>query len=162
VTVPRSELRSKSEVLSTDLAGTVAEAALEKKATDIRIMDLRGLTTMTDFFVIATISTEVHSRAVEGAISERTRERYDTRPWHVEGGDGGRTWVLLDYVDVVVHLFNAETREFYSLERLWGDAPTEAVSDPADETARPGGSAASGQGEGSPERDEGIGEAPSP
>jgi len=135
VTVPRSELRAKSEVPSIDLARTIAGAAVEKKATDIRIMDMRGLTTMTDYFIVVTISTDVHSRAVEGAISERTRESFNTRPWHVEGGEGGRTWLLMDYVDVVVHLFDAETRDFYSLERLWGDAPTEEVTDLEDQTS---------------------------
>ena len=135
MTVPRSELRAKSEVPSIDLARAITGAALEKKATDIRIMDMRGLTTMTDYFVVVTISTDVHSRAVEGAISEQARESFNARPWHVEGGEGGRTWVLMDYVDVVVHLFEAETREFYSLERLWGDAPTEEVADREDHTS---------------------------
>jgi len=129
VTVSRSSLRARSTIPSEELARALAEAARSKKAADILIMDMRGLTTVTDFFIVVTVSTDVQSRAVEGAISDRARDDFDTRPWHVEGGEGTRTWVLMDYVDVVVHLFQQEAREFYSLERLWGDAPVEKVID---------------------------------
>jgi len=129
VTVSRSSLRARSTIPSEELARALAEAARSKKAADILIMDMRGLTTVTDFFIVVTVSTDVQSRAVEGAISDRARDDFDTRPWHVEGGEGTRTWVLMDYVDVVVHLFQQEAREFYSLERLWGDAPVEKVVD---------------------------------
>lgn len=129
MTVSRSSLRARSTIPSEELARALAEAAQSKKATDILIMDMRGVTTVTDFFIVVTVSTDVQSRAVEGAISDRARDDFDTRPWHVEGGEGTRTWVLMDYVDVVVHLFQQEAREFYSLERLWGDAPVEKVID---------------------------------
>ncbi len=129
MTVSRSSLRARSTIPSEELARALAEAARSKKAADILIMDMRGLTTVTDFFIVVTVSTDVQSRAVEGAISDRARDDFDTRPWHVEGGEGTRTWVLMDYVDVVVHLFQQEAREFYSLERLWGDAPVEKVVD---------------------------------
>lgn len=129
MTVSRSSLRARSGIPSEELARAIAGAAQSKKAADILIMDMRGLTTVTDFFVVVTVSSDVQSRAVEGAISDRARDDFDTRPWHVEGGEGTRTWVLMDYVDVVVHIFQQEAREFYSLERLWGDAPVEKVVD---------------------------------
>jgi len=129
VTVSRSSLRARSTIPSEKLARALAEAARSKKAADILIMDMRGLTTVTDFFIVVTVSTDVQSRAVEGAISDRARDDFDTRPWHVEGGEGTRTWVLMDYVDVVVHLCQQEAREFYSLERLCGDALVEKVVD---------------------------------
>ena len=128
----RDARRSKSDVPSPDLARALTEAALEKKAIELVILDLRDLTNVTDFFVVGTVSTDVHSRAVESSITDRARDRFGSRPWHVEGTEGTRTWVLMDYVDVVVHLFQKEAREYYSLERLWGDAPAEEVRDPDD------------------------------
>ncbi len=129
MTGSRSSLRAQSGIPAEKLARVLAEAALEKRATDILVMDMRGVTTVTDFFVVMTVSADTHSRAVEGAVSERARDDFDSRPWHVEGGDGARTWVLMDYVDVVVHIFQSDAREFYSLERLWGDAPVEQITD---------------------------------
>ena len=129
----RASQRKKKEATATGwserLARRMAEAARDKKAHDVAIMDLRGLTSMTDWFVIATASTEVHARAVMEHIQERAREDLDERPWHVEGRQGGSTWVLMDYVDVVLHLFRPEARSYYGLERLWGDAPTEWLED---------------------------------
>jgi ribosome-associated protein len=125
----RDDLRHQGEVAPDLLARGIAEAALEKKGEELVLLDLRELTPMTDFFVIGTVSTDVHSRAVEEHLREMIRERFGVKPWHVEGGDASRTWVLLDYVDVVVHLFQPETRAYYDLERLWGDAPREAVAD---------------------------------
>jgi len=125
----RDEQRRRGEVAPDVLARSIAAAALEKKAEDLVLLDLRRLTSMTDFFVIGTVSTDVHSRAVEESIRALIRERHGSRPWHVEGTDSSRTWVLLDYVDVVVHLFQPETRAYYDLERLWGDAPREQVAD---------------------------------
>ena len=121
-----------------DLALGLSEAALGKKATDIFVLDLRGLTTMTDFFVVATVSTDVHSRAVTEGIVEWAREEMGERPWHIEGDEGSRAWVLLDYVDVVVHLQQPDARDYYGLERLWGDAPKEEVSDPEPEGTESG------------------------
>ncbi len=117
-------------VTSQRLARGFAEAALNKKATELVILDLRKLTNVTDFFVVGTVSTDVHSRAVEDAVKQWAEGQLGERPWHVEGAEGTRTWVLLDYVDVVVHLFQPQARAYYSLERLWGDAPREDIKDP--------------------------------
>jgi ribosome-associated protein len=92
-------------------------AALEdRKAVDPVVLDLRGLSEATDYFVIASGTSEAHVRGMAEHLMERLP------PHHVEGLAQGR-WVLLDYVDLVVHLFHPELREFYQLERLWGDAP---------------------------------------
>lgn len=124
--------KAENGVPSGEFARGLAEAALTKKAGDLVIMDLRKLTNITDYFVVGTVSTDVHSRAVEEAIDEWAKNELGVRMWHLEGGEGTRTWVLMDYVDVVVHLFQPDAREYYSLERLWGDAPQELVMDPDD------------------------------
>lgn len=100
---------------------SVAEAALERNARDAMILDLRGLSDVTDFFVIATGDSDTHARAISENILDRTRAD-GFRPVGVEGLNGGR-WVLIDYIGLVVHVFLREVREFYQLERLWGDAP---------------------------------------
>ncbi len=100
---------------------SVAEAALERNARLPTILDLRGLSDVTDFFVIATGDSDTHARAISENILDRTRED-GFRPVGVEGLRAGR-WVLMDYVGLIVHVFLGEVREFYRLERLWGDAP---------------------------------------
>lgn len=100
---------------------SVAEAALERNARFPTILDLRGLSDVTDFFVIATGDSDTHARAISENILDRTRED-GFRPVGVEGLNQGR-WVLMDYVGLIVHVFLGEVREFYRLERLWGDAP---------------------------------------
>ena len=100
---------------------SVAEAALERNARRPTILDLRGLSDVTDFFLIATGDSDTHARAISENILDRTRED-GFRPVGVEGLNAGR-WVLMDYVGLIVHVFLGEVREFYRLERLWGDAP---------------------------------------
>ena len=100
---------------------SVAEAALERNARFPTILDLRGLSDVTDFFVIATGDSDTHARAISENILDRTRED-GFRPVGVEGLNQGR-WVLMDYVGLIVHVFLGEVREFYRIERLWGDAP---------------------------------------
>ncbi len=99
--------------------------AIDKKAEDVIIIDLRKLSAPTDYFVICTGTGERHVRAIAENVIEEMR-KCGARAWHVEGYTA-RKWILIDYVDVVVHIFNSETRRFYSLETLWGDAPSEVV-----------------------------------
>ena len=106
---------------ASDLARMCAEVSLEKKAEDVLILDLRGLTSTTDFFVICTGLSDVHIKAIADNIVDSLKSK-GTRVWHREGYES-RRWVLLDYVDVVVHVFKPDTREYYGLERLWADAP---------------------------------------
>jgi ribosome-associated protein len=97
-----------------------ARAALAKKAHDLVALDLRGLDAVCDGFLLCSASSDVQVKAVAENIEEALREQ-GLRPWHVEGLKG-RRWVLLDYVVVVIHVFHEKTREYYLLDRLWGDA----------------------------------------
>lgn len=110
--------------IPTDVPAPVARAAellLDRKAHDVTLLDLRGFSGATDFFLVATGRSDTHvSAAADHMIDELKKE--GTRPVGVEGLRGGR-WVLADYVDFVVHVFHPAAREFYQLERLWGDAP---------------------------------------
>ncbi|HUN66991.1 MAG TPA: ribosome silencing factor [Bacteroidota bacterium] len=109
------------------LANRIAHLALTKKANDVTILDLRKLTDMTDFFVICSADSDIQVKAVSDAISEGT-EKFGAAPWHSEGMTQ-RQWILMDYVDVVVHIFHREARRYYALEKLWGDAKAETVED---------------------------------
>jgi len=99
----------------------VAEAALERNARSPIVMDLRGLSDVTDFFVIASGDSDTHTRAISENIVDRAREA-GFRPVGIEGINQGQ-WVLLDFVGLIVHVFLGPVRDFYQLERLWGDAP---------------------------------------
>lgn len=112
---------------SKDLAIKLAELSLSKKAADVKILDLRDLTTITDFFVICTGSSDTQVKAIADAVVDGSK-KLGERPWHKEGFTN-RSWVLLDYVQVVVHVFLKDTRSFYSLEKLWGDAVITNVED---------------------------------
>ncbi len=109
------------------IARLVARAALSRKAEDILILDLRELSDITDWFVICSGDADVQVRAIADQILESLRTE-GAKEWHVEGYAHGR-WILIDYVEVVVHIFLQEVRGYYGLEDLWGDAPTERVAD---------------------------------
>jgi ribosome-associated protein len=103
-----------------------AAAALDKKALDVVVLDLRKASAFTDFFVISTGTNVRQVQAIADAVEDALR-RKGIRPALVEGYERGE-WVLIDYFDFIVHVFTPATREFYSLERLWGDAERMAVS----------------------------------
>ena len=109
------------------LAKKIAAFALLKKAQNVVLLDLRKLTTMSDFFVICSADSDTHVRAIADAIRDGAQGAGE-KVWHDEG-QGESTWVLLDFVDVVVHVFHKETRSFYNLEKLWGDAKFEYIED---------------------------------
>lgn len=102
------------------LLRAAAQAAAGKKAADLVGLDLSGIGGVADYFLICSASSEPQVKAIAEAVEEKLRA-IGARPWHVEGREG-RRWVLLDYVDLVVHVFHEKTREYYLLERLWGDA----------------------------------------
>ncbi|HTM57605.1 MAG TPA: ribosome silencing factor [Candidatus Udaeobacter sp.] len=112
--------RSRTGAGALDLVRRAAEAALSKKAYDLIALDLRDLDGVSDYFFICSAGSDVQVKAVAEAVEEKLRE-VGARPWHVEGLEG-RRWVLLDYVEMVVHVFHEKTREYYMLDRLWGDA----------------------------------------
>ncbi|HNU99984.1 MAG: ribosome silencing factor [Verrucomicrobia bacterium] len=93
-----------------------------KKAENIVILDVRKLSSVTDYFVIATGTSEPHLRALMAEITEKLREGFDVRP-HATDGTPRNNWIVLDYFDVIVHLMRDDVREHYGLESLWGDAP---------------------------------------
>lgn len=101
---------------------------LDKKAHDVVVIDLRGISGVAEFFVIGTGDSDLQVRAIANSVRDRIRDACDERVWHKEGLDH-LEWVLLDYVDCVVHIFNGEKRAHYDLERLWGEAPIETVPD---------------------------------
>ena len=103
------------------LARTCAEAAADKKAEDIVILDMKGISTFTDYFVICSGASEPQLKAIGSSIRETVREKLDRRPASEDGFPASQ-WVVLDYGDVIVHVFHSEKREFYALENLWRDA----------------------------------------
>jgi ribosome-associated protein len=117
---------------SRTLAKSIADLALSKKAIDVTIMDLKKLETVADFFVVCSAESDTQVKAIASAIEDGTDEK-GVRPWHTEGMRA-LTWVVLDYVDVVVHVFHKEARSFYRLERLWADAKMTVVGDRAERT----------------------------
>lgn len=101
---------------------TAARTLAELKGTDVLVLDLRAVSDATDFFVIASGTSDTHVRALAEQVMEACTKA-GVRPHHVEGLASGR-WVLIDFVDFVVHVFHPTLRQFYQLERLWADAPS--------------------------------------
>lgn len=102
-------------------ATLIAKAAKSKKAEDIIILDLRGISTFCDYFVICDATSITRIEAISRGVKEALEKR-DSKIGHIEGAPESR-WVLIDSGDVIIHIFHRETRNFYGLERLWGDAP---------------------------------------
>ena len=119
-----------SQTTSESLVQSVILWALEKKAEDIQVLDLRGVLDVTDFFVIATGFSEVQVQAIADGITDKSREA-GQEFISVEGREAGR-WVLVDYVDVVVHVMLPEERDKYRLDRLWGEAGLTEYSETGD------------------------------
>ncbi|WP_154854189.1 ribosome silencing factor [Cyclobacterium xiamenense] len=111
-----------------ELSKVIVTGMEDKKASDIVVMDLRDITsTMTDFFVICSGSSDTQVEGISNAVEETVFKRSNERPWRSEGKTN-RQWVLMDYVNVVVHIFLKEKREFYQLEELWGDAKVTKIN----------------------------------
>ena len=107
------------------LVDRIAAIASDRKAIDIRVLDVRGIVGYTDFFVICSGNTERQTKAIHDAIHEDLKAM-GVLPRRTEGAREAR-WVLMDYLDAVVHIFTPEAREFYRLEHLWGEAPSRSV-----------------------------------
>ncbi|HLR26055.1 MAG TPA: ribosome silencing factor [Fodinibius sp.] len=106
----------------------ITEAMLERKAEDITVLDVHELTTLTDKFVVCHATTDVQIKAIANNVTQTTNEQLNEKPWKEEGLES-RRWVILDYVNVVVHIFKKELREYYALERMWNDAVVTRIED---------------------------------
>jgi ribosome-associated protein len=118
--------RNDNALTPEDLAREIVEYAADRKAIDIVQLDLRGMIGYTDYFVICSGRTERQTKAIHDGIYEGLKSAHRRLPERVEGLPGAR-WILMDYLDVVVHVFVPDTREYYRLEQLWGEAPAHAV-----------------------------------
>ena len=105
------------------IALAIAELASDRKAVDIVQLDLRGLTSLADYFVICTGRSDRQTRAIQEGIQQGMKEQHAIAPTHVDGASEAN-WILMDFDDVIVHVFTPELREFYRLEQLWGEAPS--------------------------------------
>ena len=113
---------------STDLAHRISDIIFTKKGFNVLSIDLRNLVSFTDYFVVCSADSDVQVKAIADQIDKELSDD-GIKCWHREGLKA-LSWVLLDYVDVVVHIFKKDARDFYNLEKLLGDAPTEKLSDP--------------------------------
>lgn len=114
------------ELSPEELADRIAELASGKLAQDIRSFDLRGIVSYTDFFVICSGGTERQTKAIHDAIYQELKDAHGRLPRRVEGLSESR-WILMDYLDAVIHIFTPDARSYYRLEQLWGDAPSKTV-----------------------------------
>lgn len=110
-----------SEVTFDKTVDRIVHHIMEKKGEDIVVIDLHEVSSISDYFVIATGNSNVHLKAIADEVREKLKQEDHTIPLHVEGYEAQK-WILLDYIDVVVHLMDPPTREYYSLEKLWDDA----------------------------------------
>ena len=121
-----SETAAPQTVDSAVLAERIAAIASDRKAIDVRVLDLRGVVSYTDFFVICSGNTERQAKAIHDAIYQDLKDNGRLLPGRTEGEREAR-WILLDYLDCVVHIFTPEARDYYRLEHLWGEAPARSV-----------------------------------
>jgi ribosome-associated protein len=118
---------------STELAHKISDVIFTKKGFNVLRIDLRKLVSFTDYFVVCSADSDTQVKAIADQVDKMLSDE-GIRCWHKEGLKA-LSWVLLDYVDVVVHIFKKDAREFYNLEKLWGDAPTEKMKDPFEKKA---------------------------
>lgn len=103
-----------------ELARHIVEAIADKKGENVLLLDIRDISILADYFVIGSAASARQTRAIVEWIKQEVRQTFDVRPWHVEG-EPESGWVLMDYGDIVVHLFTPEMRDYYDLEGLWRD-----------------------------------------
>ncbi len=118
-----------NDAVASDVERQVAhiiEIIQSKKGEDIVLLDVRGVTSIADYFVLTNGSSNVHVRAIADEIRTKMKKEEGILPWHVEGFEA-LTWVLIDYVDIVVHVFDRDTRQYYAIDKLWKDAVTRHI-----------------------------------
>lgn len=127
----KSQFTSTSPHKSADtekLINAITEGLMQIKAKNIVLLDVRELTTLTDYFIVCHGSSDTQIRALANSVTEKVKEELGENVWKQEGMDA-RRWIILDYVNVVVHIFNEEKREYYGIERMWNDAVITEIND---------------------------------
>ena len=119
--------KNKKTPNSDNIAKKIAQLMTDKKAIDVTLINLKKITTLTDHFIICTSESDPQTRAIFNHIKDELIED-NIKPWRTEGYQNLQ-WVVMDYINFVVHIFNKETREYYDLERLWGDAKIIKIDD---------------------------------
>ena len=104
----------------------IIELIMEKKGEDIVVLDVRGITSVSDFLIITTGNSKVHVKAIAEEIREKMKKKYKIVSWHIEGLTA-RKWILLDYIDIIVHVFDSHARSYYKIEKLWEDAKSRHI-----------------------------------
>jgi len=117
---------STESLVGAELAGRIAEIASDRKAIDIRVIDVRELVSYTDYLVICSGNTERQTKAIRDAVHQELKDRHGLLPRRSEGLGEAR-WILADYLDCIVHIFTPDARDYYRLDKLWGDAPQRTV-----------------------------------
>lgn len=121
------KLKNKQAISSEELSKIVAQGMLERKASDVVIIELKGLkNAIADYFVIGSGTSDTQVEAIAESVEEMVYKNAHQDPWHTEG-EKNKEWILIDYVDVVAHVFKKDRRAFFALEDLWGDAKITAV-----------------------------------
>ena len=119
--------KKRKGVSSEKLSEAIVKGMPEKKATDIVVMDLRKIkNAVADFFIICSGNSDKQLEAIADSIDEEVFKNLKENPWHTEGKNN-KEWMLLDYIDVVAHVFKKDRRDFYALEKLWGDADIKEI-----------------------------------
>lgn len=122
-----NNLMAKKEIKTDELISYIVEGIENVKGQDIDILDLREIeNTVCDYFVICNGTSNTQVNALVGSIQKTVSKAIKDKPWHVEGSENGE-WVLIDYVNVVVHVFQKHIREYYDIEGLWGDAKVTSI-----------------------------------
>ena len=117
---------------SQEIVEVITEALLSRKGKEITVLDVSKLTTLTDYFVVCHGNSDVQIKALSDAVVEDVREKTGERAWKKEGLQG-RSWVILDFVNIVVHVMSKEKRDFYGLERMWNDAEVTYIKDESED-----------------------------
>lgn len=117
---------------SKQMVDVISEALLSRKGKEITVLDVSELTTLTDYFVVCHGTSDVQIKALADAVEDDMREKTGEKAWKKEGMQG-RSWVILDFVNIVVHIMNKEKRDFYGIERMWNDAKITHIKDENEE-----------------------------
>ncbi len=127
--VQKTTAQPNNDVTAEALRDLIVKGMLEKKAQEVVVMDLRRVkNAICDFFVIGSGNSDTQIDAIASSVEEEVWKGSQQNPWHQEGR-ANREWILVDYVDVIAHIFNKERRTFYDLEQLWGDAEIKYIAD---------------------------------